>query len=86
MLSGVVILGAGSIIASQLYDLPLISYLGILIPAVVLAVFGYRAVSASRDGKALGDERTAELFGRVGLNSFWVFMTLIGLDGLVQIV
>jgi len=86
MLSGVVLLVIGSILASQFYDLPLISYVGVLIPITILTVIGYRAVSTSQSGEALGDERTAKLFRRVGLNSFWILMTLIAIDGLVEII
>jgi len=64
----------------QYYSLSPIGYLGGLVPAGILVFFGYRAVSAGRERKALGDERTAKLYGKVGLNSFWILMSVLIVD------
>ena len=69
----------------QYYSLSPISYLGGLVPAGILVFFGYRAVSASNNRKALGDERTTELFGKVSINAFWWLMAIILIDGTFNI-
>ncbi|ELZ02199.1 hypothetical protein [Natrialba aegyptia] len=81
LLAGAVTILIGSIAVFQYYDLPPISYLGPLVPVGILVAFGYRAVSASNDQKALGDERTAELFGKVSINAFWWLMAIILING-----
>ncbi|RZV10478.1 hypothetical protein BDK88_1645 [Natrinema hispanicum] len=64
----------------QYYELSPISYLGGLVPVGILVFFGYRAISAGREEKALGDERTQQLYGKVGINSFWFLMSVLIVD------
>jgi hypothetical protein len=69
----------------QYYSLSPISYLGGLVPAGILVFIGYRAVSAARERKALGDERTVELYGKVGINSFWMLMSVLCIDMVFEV-
>ncbi|RRJ28102.1 hypothetical protein [Halocatena pleomorpha] len=85
MLVGVVVVLIGSVLTIQYYNLPTLSYLGALIPASILLLFGYRTTSASLDGKALGDERTSELYSKAGLNAFWLLITIIIIDDMARI-
>lgn len=85
MLVSAAILFIGGGVAVSLSSLPLVSYLGVILPAGILVFFGYRAVSAGRERKALGDERTSELYGRVGINSFWMLMIVINMDMVFQV-
>lgn len=81
LLAGAVAILIGSIAIFQYYNFPPISYLGPLVPFVILVVFGYRAVSASNERKALGDERTAELLGKASINAFWWLIGILLIDG-----
>jgi len=80
MLVGAVFTFGVTVARVQYYELSPISYLGGLVPAGILVFFGYRAVSTGRERKALGDERTQQLYGRVGINSFWILMSVIVVD------
>lgn len=80
MLVGAVFTFGVSVATVQYYALSPISYLGGLVPAGILVFFGYRAVSAGHERKALGDERTQKLYGKVGINSFWILMSVIIVD------
>lgn len=80
MLASTVVIAVGTVGVFWYYDFPPISYLGVLVPVGILGFFGYRAVSAGRERRALGDERTAELYGKVGLNSFWMLLSVIVVD------
>ncbi|WP_162989786.1 hypothetical protein [Natronorubrum halophilum] len=80
LLASAVVAFVGSVAALQHYEFPVVSYLILLVPVNILAFLGYRAVSASRDRKALGDERTGNVYGRVGINSFWILMSIILVD------
>lgn len=85
LLAGAVAILIGSIAVFQYYDVPPIGYLGPLVPVVILVAFGYRAVSASNDRKALGDERTVELYNRTGHNAFWWLISIILADDFFNI-
>ncbi|WP_440770075.1 hypothetical protein [Natronorubrum sp. DTA28] len=80
LLAGAVLIFGGGMLVFQYYDLPPVSYLGLLVPVGILGFFGYRAVSATRDRNALQDERTTELHGKVSLNSFWWLINIIFVD------
>lgn len=77
MLAGAVFAFSVTAATVQYYSLSPIGYLGGLVPAGILVFFGYRAISAGRERKALGDERTQQLYGKVGINSFWILMSVI---------
>jgi len=77
MLVGAVFTFGVTVATVQYYELSPISYLGGLVPVGILVFFGYRAISAGRERKALGDERTQQLYGKVGINSFWILMSVI---------
>jgi hypothetical protein len=80
LLAGAALVGIGSIVAMQYYGFPLVSYLGILVPVSILSFFGYRAVTASNERVALQDERTKQLYERVGFNAFWLLISAITID------
>lgn len=80
LLAGAVAILIGSFALVQYYNFPPISYLGPLIVAIILVVFGYRAVSASNDRKVLGDERTAELLRKASTNAFWWLIGILLID------
>ncbi|MFC3958978.1 hypothetical protein [Halovivax cerinus] len=80
MLIGAVVIPIGTVAAFAYFDADPISYLGALVPFTILAFFGYRTVSATREGRALGDERTEKLHGRVGVNAFWILLSVIVFD------
>ncbi|MGQ3330438.1 hypothetical protein [Halorubrum sp. FL23] len=80
LLAGAVAILIGSIAVFQYYDFPPISYIGPLVPFVIVVFFGYRAVSASYNRKALGDERTAELLTKAGTNAFWWLIGMLLID------
>lgn len=82
--SAAMILIAG-IVAVWLSSLHIVGFLGFLIPVSLMVIFGYRALSAARNQKALADERTIELYGEVGLNSFWTLMAIIMFDDMLNI-
>ncbi|ELY54761.1 hypothetical protein [Natronolimnohabitans innermongolicus] len=81
MIAGAAILLLGGAVVVGVSSLPPVSFFGLLVPASILVFFGYRAVSAGRDRKALGDERTAKLHGKVGVNAFWMLLFVILADG-----
>ncbi|ELZ11092.1 hypothetical protein C479_07283 [Halovivax asiaticus JCM 14624] len=80
MLAGAVLILLGTAGALWYTDASPISYLGALVPFGILTFFGYRAISAGRDRRALGDERTEKLYGKVGLNAFWILLSVIVVD------
>lgn len=84
LVAGAVLIFGGGVLVFQYYDLPAVSYLGLLVPVGILGFFGYRAVSATRDRKALQDERTTELHGKVSLNSFWWLINIIFIDAVFE--
>ncbi|APX96212.1 hypothetical protein [Natronorubrum daqingense] len=86
MLAGAGLLIVGGAVVVGLSSLPPVSYLGVFVPVSILVFFGYRAVSAGRSQKALGDERTAKLHGKVGVNSFWMLLFVILADGQLTVV
>lgn len=80
LLTGAAAILLGGFAVGQYYGIPPVAYLGLLVPIAILTFFGYRNLSATRSKKALHDERTVELHGKVGLNSFWWLMSIILFD------
>jgi len=80
MLASAVVILLGTAGVLWYTDAAPISYLGGFVPFAILTFFGYRAISAGRDRRALGDERTQQLHGRVGVNAFWILLSVIVFD------
>lgn len=80
LLTGAVATLIGGVLAFQYYDVPTVSYVGLLVPVVILGTFGVRAVSAGNSERAIGDERTQKLHGRVSINAFWWLVSILFID------
>jgi len=86
LLSGAVVTLIGGVVAFSYYNVPPVSYAGILVPVGILSIFGLRSIGAARNKEVLGDERTRALLGRVSINAFWWLMAIILLNGFLNIV
>ncbi|MGQ3413709.1 hypothetical protein ACT4ML_15800 [Natrinema sp. LN54] len=86
LLGGALVTLVGGIAVFFYYDAPPMSYAGILVPVVILSAFGFRSITATRNEKALGDERTRGLIGRVSINAFWWLMAIILINGFWNVV
>lgn len=80
LLAGAVATLIGGGLALQYYEAPTESYVGLLVPVVILGAFGIRTVAAGNSEKAIGDERTEKLHGRVSINAFWWLMAILMID------
>lgn len=80
LLAGAVATLIGGGLALQYYEAPTESYVGLLVPVVILGAFGIRTVAAGNSEKAIGDERTEKLHGKVSINAFWWLMAVLMID------
>lgn len=79
----IVVAGAGFLFY---YGYPLATYLGPVVPAVIVAFAGVRYLRASRDGEPVRDERTVRRHGKTSQNAFVGLLLLMSADLTVSIV
>ncbi|WP_254763150.1 hypothetical protein [Natrinema marinum] len=83
--AGAVLIFAGGAGVFQYYDFPLIGYLGLVVPSMILLFYSYRNISASRNQTAIQDERSVNFHRKAGLDSFWILVSIIALNSLLSI-